>query len=112
MHAPSVLNSRLSPMLSYVVSIAIALTLYEGMKSLINAASMPLEALAARLINAVILRGWRDIMLMPEHNYPLSILGINVVFGLVLIGMGLSVGMRILAKNGETHNVHGGKGPY
>ncbi len=101
MLARSVSHLRLSPRLSYAASIAIALTLFEGMQSLINAASLPLEVVVARMINAALVRGWRDVMLIPEPGPQLGIFVAYALMGLVLIAIGLSLGIGILSHGGR-----------
>ena len=87
-------NSRAS----YAVSIAIALTLFKGIELLIQGASMPLETVSARLINLLLARGWRNVALLNEPSYPLTMWISTTVIGLLLISAGLAVGNKLASR--------------
>jgi hypothetical protein len=80
---------------SYAVSIAAALIVARGIELLIRAASMPLETVAARLINFLLVRGWRNVVALPEAPYSLALVGSTALPGFVLLVAGLLAGNYI-----------------
>ena len=83
---------------SYAVSVAGGLMIARGIELLIQAASMPLETVSARLINALLVRGWRNVVLLNEAYYPLALVGSTVFPGFVLLGAGLLAGNYIVSR--------------
>lgn len=84
---------------SYAVSIAAAFMVARGIGLLIEAASMPLETVSARLLNALLVRGWRNVMLLYEGPYPtLGLVGSTAFPGFVLLVSGLLAGNYIASR--------------
>ena len=81
---------------SYAVSIAAALIVARGIELLIQAASMPLGTVSVRLINALVVRGWRNAVVLYEAPYSLSLVGSTALPGLVLLVAGLVAGNYIV----------------
>jgi hypothetical protein len=81
---------------SLVASVAIGLTFYEGIGVLIRAAVMPLQTLATFLINFLLVRGWRNVMLLGEPAYSLADVAFTAFAGLLLLAIGLGVGMVLV----------------
>lgn len=86
---------------SYVVSIVAGLALFQGIQLLLRAASLPLETLMAKLINAILVRGWRNILLLNEPHYPLLMVGESVLIGVIFIAIGLWAGNSLARKRGN-----------
>jgi len=79
----------------------IALLLYKGVGLLVQAAAMPLEHVVVYTINAVSLRGWRDVMPLGQPDYPLVLVGLTAFNGFVLVATGLVIGMKLVRPNLE-----------
>lgn len=84
---------------SRAAAIVIGLTLFKGVALLIQAASMPLETLAVRVINALLMRGWRNVMTLDESHYPMALFGYVAFEGLVLIAIGLAIGRKLVPRS-------------
>lgn len=82
---------------SYAVSVAAALIVARGIESLIQAMAMPLEAPVARLINFLLVRGWRNVVLLSEAPYPLALVGSTTLSGIVLVTIGLLAGSYVVS---------------
>jgi len=91
---------RAKSKLSYAASIAAGLVIFEGLQLLINAASMPLETVSARLINALLVRGWRNVMLLSEPSHSLLMVGSIALTGVVLVAIGFSIGEGVVRHTG------------
>jgi hypothetical protein len=87
---------------SYAVSIAAALIVAKGFELLIRAASMPLETVAARLINFLLVHGWRNAVALHEAPYSLTLVGSTALPGLVLLVAGLLAGNYIVRARRRT----------
>jgi len=77
---------------SYVVSILAGLALFKGVQLLLQAAALPLETVAAKLINSILSRGWHVVSLLSEPRYPLLMVGERAFAGLIFVGIGLWAG--------------------
>ena len=84
---------------SLAAAIVIGLTLFKGVALLIQAAAVPLETLAVRVINALLMRGWRNVMPLDASHYPMALLGYTAVEGLALVAIGLAVGMKLVPRS-------------
>jgi hypothetical protein len=83
---------------SYAVSIVAALIVARGIELLIRAASMPLETVSVRLINALLVRGWRNVVVLHEAPYSLALVGSTALPGFVLLVAGLLAGNYIASR--------------
>jgi hypothetical protein len=83
---------------SYVLSIAIALTFFKGIELLIQGASMSLETVSVRLINMLLVRSWRNVLLLDEPRYQLAMWASSIFIGLLLITAALAFGNKLLSR--------------
>ena len=93
-HSPHTRMSS-SQYAQYAVSILAALLIYSGIESMIGAASAPLETATAWLINAVLARGWPNVLRLSETSYPMIFIAHKAVVGLVFGSIGLWLGMGL-----------------
>ena len=81
---------------SLAAAIMIGLTLFKGVELLIQAAAMPLETVTVRVINALLIRGWRNVTLLDGPPDTLVVAVFTAVQGLALIAIGLGIGIRLV----------------
>jgi len=98
MRRAAIPSPRSNPKMSFVVSIAVALILTQGLRSLVGAASLPLETALTGLLNAVLVRGWRNVIFLWEPHYPLLMVGSTAFMGFVLLGIGLAIGAGVVRR--------------
>lgn len=90
-------NSRKS-IAPIAVAIVIGLLLFGGVELLVQAAAIPLETVTVRVINAILIRGWGDAMLLSAPSRMLDITAFTAVEGLFLIAIGLGIGMKLVPR--------------
>jgi len=83
---------------SLAAAIAIGLTLSKGIGLLIRAAAAPLDTLTVHIINAILMRGWRNVMALSESSLPLALVGLFAFEGFVLVALALGIGMKLVPR--------------
>jgi len=81
---------------SLAAAIMIGLLLDKGLQLLVQAAAMPLETAAIHATNAILMAGWRDVMLFEGAPFTMSLFVFTALEGLVLMVLGLVIGMRLV----------------
>ena len=81
---------------SFAAAIMIALLLAEGLHRIVQAVAMPLESVAIRAIDAVLMLGWRDVMLFDQESFTPSLFAFTTLEGLVLIALALAIGLKLI----------------
>ncbi len=90
------LTLRLHSKVSFAVAVLVAYMEFKGICLLIQTASKPLGQITAALINALLVRGWRDVMLLNDTQYPPMMLVPTAVYGIVFVAIGLLIGAVLL----------------
>ena len=98
---PRVLAFHRNSKASFAVTIMVALMVSNGIRLLIQASSMPLIGISAALINALLVRGWRDVMLLNDTQYPLMFFVPTAVYGMVFVVVGVLIGAILLRPDGS-----------
>ena len=62
-------------------------------------ATVPLESVTVRAINAILMRGWRDVMPLAPQPDSLILIVFNAVEGLFLIAIGLGIGSKLVPRD-------------
>ena len=90
------LTFRRNSKASFAVAVVVALMVFNGIRIFIQTASKPLGQMSAALINALLERGWRDVMLLNDTQYPLMMLVPTAVYGIVFVVVGVLIGAILM----------------
>jgi hypothetical protein len=83
---------------SFVIVVAVALTLFKGIEFLMQAAAWPLETALTRLVNALLARGWPNAILLNQPSYSLVTVTSSAIVGIVLLTVGLVAGNKLILR--------------